>query len=450
MEPNSQLTQAYAALEDALLSHNKQALPAVLEPLNVADVTECIEGMPIKHVLWFLQQVDWKISTQIVSQLSAPTLRNYLLHLDNKTIAQYITYMESDDAAHLLHHLQPNVRWQCIQHVSNEEKVHQLRELIHYDQDLAGGLMAKEIATCSPDWTVKKCKEVLAAHAETITEIYRIYVINKQGGLLGSLSLFDCLLMNDSDTITTAYEQDIPFVYLDTPKEEVVNVMQKYDLSSVAVVNQAQRIMGRITADDIMDVIEEMAERKRSLMAGISTVPQEIRHTVLQVLRARLAWLLIGLGGGIGVAWLMQVFEDRILLLPTLLFFVPLITATAGNIGIQSSSAVLQAFEHPMYYRNRWVVYLLRMYSFAVLSGGVISLILSAILFLIGYDQAWIVCIALFVTTLVSSALGTLAPWVLRYMGFNPVIASGPFITTLNDITGISIYIGMVSWFAYG
>jgi magnesium transporter len=306
-------------------------------------------------------------------------------------------------------------------------------------------MMAKELVKADLDWTVGQCIEEIKRQAENVDKLYSIYVVNDKDKLLGRVSIKKILLAPNSTKIASIYEEDLIAVDVFMADENVAQIMSKYDLDAVPVVNLQHKLVGRITIDDIVDVITEQAETERNLMAGIS---ENVEHSdsVWNLTRARLPWLLIGVLGGLLSAMLLGVFEGALSELTAVAFFIPLITATGGNVGIQSSSIVVQSLANKSAFDENISKQLFKSFIVSLLNG--LAIFTLVILFVYAYkgdfNLALVVGIAIFTVVIISSMMGTITPLVLEHFNVNPAIASGPFITTANDIIGIAIYFSIV------
>jgi magnesium transporter len=265
--------------------------------------------------------------------------------------------------------------------------------------------------------------------------------------LLGRISLKRIILAKSKTLIKDIYEPEVISVETYMSQEEVVSVMRKYDLDAVPVVNGKGKLVGRITLDDVVDVMAEMAEEERQLMSGISEDVEE-DDSVWMITRARLPWLIIGLGGGLLGAWFMGFFEEDIVLIPAMAFFIPLITATGGNVGIQSSSIVVQSLADKSgidpgnirrFYKGMLV---------SILNAVVLAIIVLLFNVLLGQSMrlGFVVSVALFAVVMLASIMGTITPLVLDKFGINPALASGPFITTANDLLGLGVYFAIAHY----
>jgi magnesium transporter len=302
--------------------------------------------------------------------------------------------------------------------------------------------MAKELIRANVNWTIIQAIEEIRRQAEEVERFYSLYVVDDQNVLLGRVSLKKLILSNDRTHIRDIYEQDIVTVKTYYEDAEVVEIMQKYDLEAIPVTNARGELVGRITIDDIVDVITDKADLDRQLMTGITEYVEE-DDSILRLTRARLPWLVIGMFGGLFGAQFIGLFEQDLLMLPAMAFFIPLITATGGNVGIQSSSIVLQTLaSQSNITRINWFTRFGKVLIVAVLNGLVISVIVFTFSYYLESNMRLSITVAtaLCFVVVLASLMGTITPLVLDYFHINPAVASGPFITTANDLLGLAVY----------
>jgi magnesium transporter len=301
--------------------------------------------------------------------------------------------------------------------------------------------MAKELIKARYNWTVVQCVDEIRKQAENVNKFYAVYVVDEFDKLLGRVALQD-LIVSDARTIVfDIIEKDIVAVETYLKDWEVAEMMKKYDLESVPVVNVQGQLVGRITIDDVVDVITEQAEEERQIMAGISEDVEE-DDSVWRNTRARLPWLLIGIAGGLMNAKFMGLFEAELARVTAIAFFTPLIQATGGNVGIQSSSLIVQSLANPDFVDEGLWKRLIKVSLVAILNGFVLSvLVFGANVLLFGeYELSLLVSLALFSVVVFASFIGTITPLALNKLNFNPALAAGPFITTMNDLLGLTVY----------
>ena len=266
-------------------------------------------------------------------------------------------------------------------------------------------------------------------------------MVDQQDRLKGRVSLKRILLSNEDKKVAEIFEENIISVGIFLAAQEVANIMQKYDLDAVPVVNVRRKLVGRITIDDVVDVITESAEEERQLMSGVTSDIEE-DDGVWVISKARLPWLVIGMTGGLIAAQIADYYSGALNVIARLSLFIPLIMATGGNVGIQSSAIVIQSLAGKNGFNDTLGNRLLKMFYVAMVNGSILSLIVFGAIMLLFKDQllALTASIALLNVVLLASFMGTITPLLLNRFGINPAIASGPFITTANDLLGLTVY----------
>ncbi|MCG8308168.1 MAG: magnesium transporter [Cytophagales bacterium] len=404
------------------------------------DVSALLEEFNAEQSKYVLELLEKEVASDVIEDLDEDTRAKFLTVFSPTEIAEYVEGMETDDAADILNDLPVKVREEVIANLENYEKASHIIELLRYDEDCAGGLMAKELIKANVNWNVVQCIEEIRRQAENVEKIYAVYVVDDNDKLLGRVSLKEIILARSSTKIADIYNSEIISVYTYQKEEEIADLMQKYDLEAAPVVNVQGKLVGRITVDDIIDVITELADQERKLMAGIAEDVEE-DDTVWVLSRARLPWLVIGLLGGFVGARFIGIFEEDLLKVASLAFFIPLIMATGGNVGIQSSALVVQSLASITAFETSSWSKFLKTILVAILNGIVLAGLVYVFVFF-SYDStlAFVVSIALFSVVMLASLLGTAIPLLLDRLGFNPALASGPFITTTIDLLGLAVY----------
>lgn len=436
-----ELTQYYLErFRDAVENQNDALIRESLASVRHEDVSTLLEEFNAMQSKYVLELLEKKIASDVIEDLDEDTRTKFLAAFNPEEIAVYIDEIETDDAADILNDLPIKVREEVIANIKNNEKANFIIELLRYDEDCAGGLMAKELIKANVNWNVVQCIEEIRRQAENVEKIYSVYVVDDNELLLGRVALKEIVLARSNAKIADIYNSEIISVYTYQKEEEIADLMQKYDLEAVPVVNVQGKLVGRITVDDIIDVITELADQERKLMAGIAEDVEE-DDSVWILSRARLPWLVIGLFGGLIGAKFIGIFEEDLRKIVELALFIPLIIATGGNVGIQSSALVVQSlasitiFESSIWQRFTKTIFV------AIVSGVVLAGLVYVIVYF-SYDPtlAFVVGSALFSVVLLASLLGTLIPLILHKLGFNPALASGPFITTTIDLLGLAVY----------
>jgi magnesium transporter len=426
--------------QEALDKRDAAFIQECLTGIKSADITELLYEFSAEEFKYVTDLLSVEVQSEIVNNLDPDTRKKYLKIYEVPKIISFLNHLASDDVADILHELPIKEREQVLFGLEHELRS-QVTDLLRYEENVAGGLMAKELMKAREYWTVVQCVEEIRKQAENVSKFYAVYVVDNNDALIGRVALQD-LIVSDARTIVgDICEKDIISVQTHQEDSEVAEIMKKYDLESVPVVNVHQQLVGRITIDDIVDVITEQAEEERQLMTGISEDVEE-DDSVWRNTRARLPWLLIGIVGGLMNAKFMGLFESELAQITAIAFFTPLIQATGGNVGIQSSSLIVQSLANPGYVDEGLWKRLIKVFFVAILNGFFLStLALGANIFLFGeYNLSLVVSVALFSVVVFASFVGTITPLVLNRFGFNPAVAAGPFITTINDLLGLTIY----------
>ena len=434
-------------------NQNVKFIKNAFHEVSHVDVAELLYEFNSLESKYVLDNIGLETSSKIISELDDDTRQNFLKIYSSNEIADVLKIIDSDDGADILLDLSSEVREEVLINIDDKIKSKNLRDLIKYDDEVAGGLMAKELVKCNIDWKIKQCIDLIRKQAKNVSQIYSVYVTDSKGTLMGKVSLKDIIISKDNSKVKDIYDDFVVSVDANMNQEEVAQIMQKYDLTVLPVVNKRKKLIGRITIDDVVDVITESAEEERQIMSGITTDVEE-DDSIWKLSNARLPWLVIGILGGLFGAFFLGSFESNYFeeneVFISLSFFIPLIMATAGNVGIQSSSIVIQTLSTPSPFEISVAERLTKVILVSILNGIVLSILVYSGLMLFDYlnfldfeifsKTAKIVSVSLFSIVLVSSLLGTLTPIVLNKLKFNPALASGPFITTTNDLMALAIY----------
>lgn len=431
-------------LKEVIAREDKDAIKESMKDVYAPDITTLLYEFNTTDSKYVLDLLEDELTAEVITNLEPEIRRRFLKTYSSQELAKYIDLVDSDDAADILNEQPVIVREEVIALLKDPEQSSYIIDLLRYEEDCAGGLMAKELIKANVNWTVKQCIEEIRRQAENVEKLYSVYVVDDFGKLLGIVSLKRIIISNDKTKIADIYEDDVIAVETYKKDVEVAELMQKYDIESIPVINVQGKLLGRITIDDVVDVITEQAESDIQAMSGISEHIEE-DDSVWMLSRARLPWLIVGMVGGIVGARLLNVYEEDIIAIPAMAFFIPLIMATGGNVGIQSSSLILQSLNYKSAFEFTMVRRFLKMFFVALLNGFVIASLVLTINLAFGqaFKLALVVSIALFSVVLLASFMGTITPILLNKIGINPALASGPFITTANDIIGLAVYFGV-------
>ena len=436
-----QLTTDYLEKVVQLIANNDRiALRQLLKDLHFADVAELLEELNSKQATFLIKSLESEITSEALMELDEDDREKILNRLSPVEIAKEIEEMDTDDAADVVAELDDHIQKKVIEKIEDEEHASDIVELLTYEEDTAGALMAKELVKVKETWTVAGCVREMRRQAENVTRVHSIYVTDKDDKLKGRLSLKDLLTASAKMHISDVYIPKVDYVSVHAKDEEVAKIMQKYDLEAIPVVDQEGVLVGRITIDDIIDFIKEEAEKDYQLAAGISQ-DVEADDNIYQLTKARLPWLILGLLGGLGSVYILQGFDEALSNYPILFFFTPLIAAMAGNVGVQSSAIIVQGLANGVV-KGSMFNRLLKEVGLALINGSILGILV--VLFGALVDQEFIVSFTIALSMLsviiIASLIGTFVPIILDRKGIDPAIATGPFITTSNDIFGIFLF----------
>lgn len=431
----------FKELKKFIRGKNKKELEILLHDMHHADIAEILEKLNFKSAIYLFKVLDSEKTAEILLELNEDLREKILNRLSPKEIAEELDELETNDAADIIAELSSLKKDQVISELLDEEHAKDIVDLLRYPENTAGGLMHKELVKVNENWNVFNCIKQMRIQAENISRVHSIYVVNDEDTLLGRLSLKDLLTTSAKTPISEVYIKKLNWVDIYSEDVEVARIMQKYDLEAIPVVDEVGRLVGRITIDDIVDVIKDEANEDYQLAAGISQ-DVEADDSILELTKARLPWLVLALLGGFVSVKVLGLFGGAMEQHGNLFFFTPLIAAMAGNVGVQSSAIIVQGLANDTLSGSLFNR-LVKEVSLSLLNG----VILAAILFLgshfllnVQIIIGIIVTIALISVIIIASLIGTFVPILLDKLGIDPALATGPFITTSNDICGILIY----------
>ena len=420
---------------------NKEIKKKVKE-IHYADLAEIINELNFQESIYLIKLIDSDKTSDVLTELDEDVREKILERLSEKEIAGEIKELDSDDAADILSELSDEKQKKVISLIKDENITDNIRELLNYEEDSAGGLMAKELISVNENWSVLTCLREIRKQAKDITRVHSIYVLNKKKVLIGRLSLKDLITSPSKSKIKEIYIPKVDYVNVNDSADEVAKLMSKYDLEAIPVVNDKTELLGRITIDDIVDYIKDEAEEDYLLAAGISN-DVEADDSILELTKARLPWLILGLFGGLGSVFILESFESIMATkeLRALFFYTPLIAAMAGNVGVQSSAIVVQGLANDQI-KGSLISRLIKEISLTLLNGIILSLIIIVFGLLINQslDMSITISVSMILVIIVAALIGTSVPIILEKFGIDPAIATGPFITTGNDVIGILLF----------
>ena len=429
-------------ISDLILKKNNKEIKNIVKNLHYADLAELVNELSFNDSIYLIKLIDSDKTSDVLTELDDDVREKILKELSEKEIAVEIKELDSDDAVDILSELPEEKKEKVISLIKDENITENIRELLKYDEDSAGGLMAKELISVNENWSVLKCLREIRKQAKDITRVHSIYVLNKKEELIGRLSLKDLIMSPSKKKIKQIYIPKVDYVNVNDSGEDVVKLMTKYDLEAIPVVNDNRKLLGRITIDDIVDFIKDEAEEDYLLAAGVSN-DVEADDSIFELSKARLPWLILGLLGGLGSVFILESFEEIMASesLRALFFYTPLIAAMAGNVGVQSSAIVVQGLANDLI-KGSIFRRLFKEVSLTILNGIILSLLI------IGFGQivnqpiemSLTISASMICVIVVAALIGTAVPIILNKLDIDPAIATGPFITTGNDVIGILLF----------
>ena len=427
----------------SLIYENKnEVLKKELSNFHHADIAEIIKQISLEEAIHIVKLLESDITAEALAEVDESFREKILSKLSAKEIAEEIEELDTDDAADIVGELPENLQEKVLSKIEDAEHSQDIRELLNYNEGTAGALMAKELVSVNESLSVINCVRDMRKQAKEVTRVHSIYVTNSKNKLLGRLSLKDLLTANTKAKVKDIYIPNVDFVNVNEDVNEVANIMSKYDLEAIPVVNDKKQLLGRITIDDVLDIIKEEAEKDYQLAAGISK-EVEANDNIFQLTRARLPWLFLGLIGGLGSVFILKDFEEIMIKpeLRSLFFYTPLIAAMAGNVGVQSSAIIVQGIANQVI-KGSLINRLFKEIGLGLINGLILSIVLIIFGEIINQDMLLSLTVAgsMMSVIIISALVGTFVPIILDRQGIDPAIATGPFITTANDIFGIFLF----------
>jgi magnesium transporter len=428
-------------LQDAISKKDVVYLQAQLKELYPVDIALVLNRLDVEEANYLYDIIDEDIASDVLLEMEEDKREALLATFSTKEIAEQLDNMESDDAADMINELPEEIQDEVLSQIEDIEQASDIADLLNFEEGTAGSLMAKELVSVYAHETVSACIDEIRKQAESVDVMYAVYVVDENEKLIGMLSLKKLIISHPLAKIEEIYDADIISVKTSSPSEEVAELIQKYDLVVIPVIDQLGRLVGRITIDDVVDVMREEAEKDIQRMSGISD-DVDSNDNIWRLSKARIPWLLVGMCGGIIGSRIISSYEGQIHLRPEMAFFIPLIGATGGNVGVQSSSIIVQGLANNTMISEKLAPKLLKELSVGLINGIICSGLILGYNMLI--SESWAlaatVSVALFTVIICASFLGTFVPLTMHRFKINPALATGPFVTTLNDIIGISIY----------
>lgn len=426
-------------------------LKEMLVDLHPADIAELCNDLNLDDARFIYRLLDNETAADVLVEADEDARKELLEALPSETIAKrFVDYMDTDDAVDVMRELDEDKQEEILAHIEDIEQAGDIVDLLKYDEDTAGGLMGTEMVTVNENWSMPECLKEMRMQAGELDEIYYVYVVDDDERLRGVFPLTKMITSPSVSKVKHVMEKDPISVHVDTPVEEVAQVIEKYDLVAVPVIDSIGRLMGQITVDDVMDEVREQSERDYQLASGLSQ-DVETDDSVMRQTTARLPWLLIGMVGGIASSMVLGCFDEIFVQHPEMALFIPLIGGTAGNVGTQSSAIVVQGLANGSFATENVARQVVKESAVAIINATLISILVYAYnFFRYGAIEpvTHLVPISLFGVIMFASIFGMLVPLTLEKLKIDPAIATGPFVTTMNDLIGMLIYMGITASFS--
>ncbi len=440
-----------ARIEQYIDSQNRDKALEIIHELHPADIAELFQELNLRQAEWLFNLIDdHEKKADVLMELDEEDRKKLLEDMNPEEIGHYIDILDTDDAVDLIQELDEEDREEVISHIDDMEQAGNIVDLLQYDEDTAGGLMGTEMIVVNENWSMPECLREMRAQAENLDDIYTVYVVDDDNRLRGVLPLKRMITDPSVSKIKRVMEADPVSVRTDTPIDDVALDFEKYNLVAMPVVDSIERLVGQITVDDIMDEVREQNERDYQLASGLAT-DVDADDSILAQTKARIPWLLVGIGSGILASLILAGFEAQLAVCTALALFIPIIGGTGGNVGVQASAIVVQGLANGTLELKEFS----RQIGKEVLVGLLNATIIASVIFLYNLimlpsNQMAVtlsVAVSLFAVVMFATILGTVVPLTLEKLKINPALATGPFIQISNDIVGLMIYVGISTWF---
>lgn len=425
--------------EKFILNNDFEGAYALVKELHAADIAERLEELDLEKAQKLLDCFSSLESAEILVELDEDFRQLLLKEYSAEEIAEeVIENLDSDDAADIISELPESRKREVLSQIEDIEQAKQIADLLTHAEDTAGALMATELIKVNQNWNVWRCVKEMRRQAEEIEQVHAVYVVDDNDILLGTLSLKKLLTTSTKTPVKDLFNPKVISVKTSQNDEEVGRIMQKYDLVVVPVVDELGRLCGRITIDDVVDVIQEEAEKDYQLASGL-TADVEDSDSVMKLSKARLPWILIGMIGGIMSSKVIDHFG--ITENPEMALFITLIAATGGNVGVQSAALVVQSLARGSKGANI-KERLLKDLSVGLFTGLACSILMFGLSYALyqNLQLSLTVALSLIAVIIFAAGMGTFVPLILNRLKIDPAVATGPFITTTNDVLGLFIY----------
>ena len=423
-----------------------ERLKAILNEWHPADIAELCNELNAEDARYTYLLLDNEKAADVLIEMDEDARNDFLNILPSEVIAKrFVDNMDTDDAVEIIRNMDDEKQQEVLQQIDDVDQAGDIVDLLKYDEDTAGGLMGTEMVVVNENWSMPECLREMRQQAEDMDEIYYVYVVDDDQRLQGVFPLKKMITSPSVSKVKHVMKKDPVSVMEDTPIDEVAQLIEKYDLVAIPVVDSIGRLVGRITVDDVMDEIRERGNRDYQLASGLSQ-DVETDDNVFQQTKARLPWLIIGMLGGIGNSMILGNFDSTFAAHPEMALYIPLIGGTGGNVGTQSSAIVVQGLANHSLHSENTFKQVVKESVVALINATIISMLVYVYNFIrYGAQEtvSYSVSLSLFTVVMFASIFGTLVPMTLEKLKIDPAIATGPFIQITNDIIGMLLYMGI-------
>ena len=421
----------------------------MMDGLHPADIAEIYDELNTEEAKFLYLLLDIDTAADVLAELEEDDRDRFLKVLPIEVIAkQFIHRMDSDDAADVIGGMSEEQQEEILSHIGDIEQAGDIVDLLHYDEDTAGGLMAKELVMVNENWTVLTCLRELSRQAEDIDEIYYVYVVDDDGILKGTLSLKIMILSPTSAKISNIYQPDVMSVHTDEPDEEVARIMEKYDLVAIPVIDSIGRLMGRITIDDVVDVIRDEAEHTMMSMAGLDEQDDMFAPVMISA-RHRGVWLGINLLTALLASWVIGLFAETIYQIVILAILMPIVASMGGIAGIQTLTLVIRGIALGQIGASNSRQLLYKELAVSMMNGLLWATVVAVVVvvWFDDYQIGLVIAAAIIINLLCAAFAGATIPMFLRRIGADPALGGSVMLTTVTDVVGFVVFLGLATFF---
>lgn len=418
----------------------------LLIELHHADIADVLDVMDSEDAARVLHLLDSETASDILAEMEEAARGPLLELVDPRELATLLEEMPSDDAADLVGELDEEAAEEVLSHVAPEER-QEIRELLVYEEDSAGGRMESDFVAVDKEATVNEAIEAIRRAVEEVEFVYYVYVVDTAGRLTGLLRLRDLMLSPASLKVVSLMDSDVVSVPVDMDQEDVARMVQQYDLAAIPVVDDRGILVGRITHDDIADVLEEEREEDLRMMAGIGD-EDLIESSSLRVAGSRLPWILFGLVSAMVAGIIIDNHRNLLEEYLVLAIFLPVVMAIGGSIGLQSSTIVVRGLATGQADLINVGTRIFKELRVGLVMGITCGVVVGVIAWIWKNEAVLGLTVGLSMLTaiILAATLGAVVPVVLDKLKADPALASGPFMTMSNDIIGLLIYFALASY----